>query len=419
MGQLIVPRPTTSALAGWMERITDALHAHGEVGLVTATVLSTKEKSNDRWADYEAMVHEAAAFVQHFVSKRLRQSDLLLEPILSGNTHVLVISPPRDGRALTQDDVDRVAKRLQDEIRVHLDVQLRPETLDRYGLFVGQSILTDRPDADAEALIYHGIEEAQARAGTRRRAAHRENAAALHELLDQQDVSVVYQPLIDTIDKRVLGYEALTRTSHERFQSPETLFRTAADEGSLWALERICRNCALQNLPALESDQKLFLNVEPETFHDPELQSESFLEAIQQAGLQPSRVVFELTERAAVRDFVAMRRILARLRGLGFPLALDDVGSGYAGLQTIAEIQPDYLKIDMAIVRNLHRHAVRRELIRAICDFSQRTSTTLIAEGVETLDELETLVANGVRCVQGFLVARPSSSPDTPDWDRF
>ena len=116
----------------------------------------------------------------------------------------------------------------------------------------------------------------------------------LHELLDQQDVSVVYQPLIDTIDKRVLGYEALTRTSHERFQSPETLFRTAADEGSLWALERICRNCALQNLPALESDQKLFLNVEPETFHDPELQSESFLEAIQQAGLQPSRVVFEL-----------------------------------------------------------------------------------------------------------------------------
>ncbi len=227
---------------------------------------------------------------------------------------------------------------------------------------------------------------------------------------------MVYQPLVNMVERRVIGYEALTRLPGGQFQSPDVVFKIAAEQGVLWNLERLCRQRALETLPPLTAEQRLFINVEPDSFYDPWLRSQEFLDQLQDVGLAPSRVVLELTERAAVKDYVAMRKLLREVRNLGYPLALDDVGSGYAGLQTIAEIRPDYLKMDMALIRNLHLDPIRRELIRTVRTFADSTGTILIAEGVETLAELETLAGTGVRCAQGYLFARPDSPPGLPDW---
>jgi EAL domain-containing protein (putative c-di-GMP-specific phosphodiesterase class I) len=117
-----------------------------------------------------------------------------------------------------------------------------------------------------------------------------------------------------------------------------------------------------------------------------------------------------------VRDFPSFRRMLDKYRALGFRLAMDDVGSGYAGLQAIAEIGPDFLKVDMALVRDLHRHPIKRELINTIRRFTDKTGSTLVAEGVECTEELESLAEVGVRCAQGYLFARPDVQPKAPDW---
>jgi EAL domain-containing protein (putative c-di-GMP-specific phosphodiesterase class I) len=96
---------------------------------------------------------------------------------------------------------------------------------------------------------------------------------------------------------------------------------------------------------------------------------------------------------------------------------MDDVGSGYAGLQAIAEISPDYIKMDMSLVRDIHRHNIKRELVTTIRRFSDSTGITLVAEGVETAEELNSLVEAGVRCAQGYLFCKPSRIPVEPDWD--
>jgi EAL domain-containing protein (putative c-di-GMP-specific phosphodiesterase class I) len=156
--------------------------------------------------------------------------------------------------------------------------------------------------------------------------------------------------------------------------------------------------------------------VEPDSIHDPHLSGGEFVDLLAEAGLSPQQVVLELTEHSAVRDFVAFRRTLERFRALGFRLAMDDVGSGYSGLQAIAEIAPDFIKVDMHLVRGVHESTIKRELIDTIRRFTDSTGITLVAEGVESTEELEALVKVGVRCAQGYLFARPGAPPGVPDW---
>ena len=399
-----------------LDRIRQVLVEREQLGLLTVTVLGAQTGAADHWSDYERVLDEISSFLAYFSKNHLRSSDLLLEPVVSGNTYVLLIGPPREAREMDLKDVHLVRERVVRELRHHLAQHLEPEQIERYGAYVGSARIRHAPDADVERIVYRGIEEAQAEAMGQNRLDARRQAADLTDLLRSQDVSMVYQPLVDLAERRVIGYEALTRLPGGQFRSPDLVFKVASDMGVLWNLERLCRKRALETLPQLSDEQRLFLNVEPDSFYDPWLRSSEFLEELADSGLEPSRVVLELTERAAVKDYVSMRKVLREVRKLGYPLALDDVGSGYAGLQTIAEIRPDYLKMDMALIRNLHLDPIRRELIRTIGAFADSTGITLIAEGVETVAELETLAGTGVRCAQGYLFARPDSPPDAPDW---
>jgi len=398
-----------------LDRIQHALVERGQLGLLTVTVLGVHE-GTDHWSDYERVLNEISTFLAYFSKNRLRHSDLLLEPVVTGNTYVLLIGPPREARTMDLKDVHLVRERLIRELRHHLAQHLDPEQIERYGTYVGSARIRHAPDVDIERVVYRGIEEAQAEALSQRSAVANHQATGLRELLTSREVRMVYQPLVDMAERRVMGYEALTRMPGGQFRSPDLVFKVASDLGVLWNLERLCRQRALETLPPLSNEQRLFINVEPDSFYDPWLRSPEFLNELANAGLEPSRVVLELTERAAVKDYVAMRKVLREVRKLGYPLALDDVGSGYAGLQTIAEIRPDYLKMDMALIRNLHLDPIRRELIRTVRSFADSTGTTLVAEGVETAAELETLAGTGVRCVQGYLFARPDSPPEIPDW---
>ncbi|NIM00087.1 MAG: EAL domain-containing protein [Acidobacteria bacterium] len=406
----------TQELSGVLDVLQRELIDRGQLGLLTVTVLSARAESTERWADYERVLDEISTFLVDFSKNRLRRSDVMLEPVLSGNTYVLLLGPPRDARVMDLKDVRLVRGRVVRELRHHLAQHLDPNLIERYGTYVGSSRIRHAPDADIERIVYRGIEEAQAEAMSQSRIDQRNQVANLTEILESQAITMVYQPLVDLTDRRVIGYEALTRLPGGQFQSPDIVFKVATDLGVLWSLERLCRKRALENLPPLDDGQRLFVNLEPDSFFDPWLRSPGFVEELADAGLEPTRVVLELTERAAVKDYVAMRKVLGEVRRLGYPLALDDVGSGYAGLQTIAEIRPDYLKMDMALIRNLHLDPIRRELVRTVGAFADNTGTTLVAEGVETVAELETLAGTGVRCAQGFLFARPNNPPEVPEW---
>jgi EAL domain-containing protein (putative c-di-GMP-specific phosphodiesterase class I) len=412
-----VKLPELPSLVVLLDQIQQRLVRCGELGLLSITALQREPSSRpDCWEDYEATLREISLFLTRFTGSRMRRSDSMLDPIVAGNTFVVLIGPPRDDRSLNLTDVAPVRHRLSRRLKGHLRRRLTQAAFERYGVYVGGAMMRFDPSVDCRRIIYHCLEEAFADAlGRRKKETHRQ-AVQLQHILRGGEVAMVYQPLVDMIERRVIGFEALTRLPNGQFATPELLFKVAHEQRALWAVERLCRTRALERLPSLDGSQRLFLNTEPDSFHDPQLRQPSFLKMLEGRGLEPQRVVLELTEHTAVTDFAAMRRALEDVRAIGYRLAMDDVGSGYAGLQTIAEIRPDYLKVDMSLVRNLHLDPIKRELIETIRRFSDSTGITLVAEGVESPEELASLASVGVRCAQGYLFARPDSPPNLPDW---
>jgi EAL domain-containing protein (putative c-di-GMP-specific phosphodiesterase class I) len=390
------------------------------LGLLSITVLRRDPgELRDYWEEYEATLGEISRFLTRYAHERMRRTDMLLDPVVAGNTFVVLFGPPREGRSLDLTDIAPLRHRLTRRLKARLRRSLSLAAQARYGVYVGGARMFHDPDVDPRRIIYRCLEEGLADALGRRKREARRHAAQLQRVLHDGQLRTVYQPLVDTIDRRVIGFEALTRLPFAQFANPELLFKVAQEHRALWAVERLCRRRALEQLPALERSQLLFLNTEPDSFHDPELRRQGFLQQLARRNLEPGQVVLEITEHAAVKDFAAMRRALEQVRAVGYRLAMDDVGSGYAGLQAIAEIRPDYLKVDMSLVRNLHRDPIKRELIETIRRFGDSTGITLVAEGVESPEEAASLAAAGVRCAQGYLYARPDSPPSPPDWPDF
>jgi EAL domain-containing protein (putative c-di-GMP-specific phosphodiesterase class I) len=411
------PMPALPSLAVILSQIQNYLTSEGQLGLLSVTVLGREgEHGSDRWVHYEAILQEISVFLRRFAGRRMRSSDILLDPIVAGNTFVVMLGPPREERKLNRTDVVRVRHRLLRGLKRHLRSSLPQPAVERYGVYVGGALVRHDPTVEASRIIYHGLEQAFADALGQRKREVRRQTLHLQRILRGEQISTVYQPLVNVFERRVIGFEALTRMPNRQFPTPELLFKIAYENGALWAVERLCRKRAVESVPKIGSDQRLFLNIEPDSFGDPELLGDEFLQQLERAGLEPSRVVLEWTEHAAVKDFTVMRRTLEAVRSVGFRLAMDDVGSGYSGLQTIAEIRPDYLKVDMSLVRDLHRDPIKRELIETIRRFSDSTGITLVAEGVESQEELESLASVGVRCAQGYLFAKPDSPPRKPDW---
>lgn len=408
---------TLPGIDGLTDRIRATLSDKGQLGLLSVSVLQVQRTDpSATWHAYEATYREIAAFLRTFIQENMRPEDGLYGPTANRNGFVILVDRPRQERKLDGNDVAHVRLRLRSALREHLERKLGDRVRETFGCYVGGALMRKRAEVPVERIVYRCIEEAFADALRERQREERRDILNLQRILDGGQVHTVYQPVVDLAQRQVLGFEALSRVPLRRFATPDAMFKAAHGSDSLWKLERLCRGRALDGLPAMSDDQVLFLNLEPASIQDPELREGSFVERLADVGLSPDRVVLEITEHTAVEDFGATRLLLQELRRTGYRLAMDDVGSGYAGLQAIAEITPDYIKVDMSLVRNIHAHPIKRELISTIRRFSDATGITLVAEGVESTEELASLREVGVRCAQGFLFARPAVEPDAPDW---
>ena len=234
-------------------------------------------------------------------------------------------------------------------------------------------------------------------------------------LIDEQRLATVYQPIVDLDSGLAMGWEALTRgPANTIFHRPDSLFDLAEEFGAVFSLEKACRELAIQRVSELAPQQKLFLNIHPRTLVDSSFCPGETKRLLQKYGLKPENVVLEITERQEVKDFTLFHRTLQHYRGQGFHVAVDDVGAGYSGLWSIAEIKPDFLKIDMSLVRGINENSVKRALMETLVAFADKTGSKIIAEGIETASELETLVSMGVHYGQGYYLGRPAFPKQPP-----
>ena len=231
-------------------------------------------------------------------------------------------------------------------------------------------------------------------------------------LMQKRQLTPVFQPIVTLNTGRILGYEALIRgPGGSSLESPAQLFATAQAGGRLAALESACREVSCERFVALDLPGKLFLNLLPMSFTDRKCREGITREILAQVGLDPERVVFELTEGQPVDQFYRLRVASEHFRQQGFALALDDLGAGYSGLRVWSELHPEYVKIDRHFITDIDADPVKREFVRAMLEIAHRLGNCVIAEGVEQEAELKTLANLGVDCVQGFYLARPQADP--------
>ena len=219
------------------------------------------------------------------------------------------------------------------------------------------------------------------------------------ELLCEPGVVEAYvQPVVRPADELIVGYEALARMPLDPVRSPDWWLARADEVGLRPSLEIACLAAAV-DLGNPPDNRMLFVNLSPSLLAEPA--------ALRLLDRLPERLVVELTEQEAVEDYDTLRRDLAPWLARGVRITIDDAGAGYSSLRHVIELTPDFLKLDRELVRDLDRDRNRRALVSAMSAFAAEVGTSVIAEGVETPEELEVLRDAEVDLVQGYLLARP------------
>jgi EAL domain-containing protein (putative c-di-GMP-specific phosphodiesterase class I) len=217
-------------------------------------------------------------------------------------------------------------------------------------------------------------------------------------------VYMVYQPIVSWSRREAFGYEALVRSSETAMPHPGALFDAAEQLGRLHDLGRQIRTKCVEPLARLRPDQSLFVNL-----HTEDLLDETLFDPETQLARNSHQIILEITERAKLESVGQVRERIARLRELGFRIAIDDIGAGYSGLNSFAMIQPDVVKLDITLVRGVDADPVKRKLVRVLADLCHDLGILVVAEGVETSAERDTLVELRCDLLQGYLFARPGA----------
>ena len=224
----------------------------------------------------------------------------------------------------------------------------------------------------------------------------------LDALIENKAIDFVFQPLLSFHEKRIVAYEALCRPQGNLIRQPKILFDVAVHAGAVWKLSRLIRERVATYVESMPANTLLFMNLHPADLDDPQL-----LEGECHFKQCYNRMVFEITERASIPDFGRSRANIRKLKQMGYRFAVDDLGAGYASLNSIALLEPDFIKIDMMLVRGIRANSLQARLVRRIVDFANDANIKVIAEGIETIEEQQTLVELGCHWIQGYYIGRP------------
>jgi EAL domain-containing protein (putative c-di-GMP-specific phosphodiesterase class I) len=226
-----------------------------------------------------------------------------------------------------------------------------------------------------------------------------------------QHLWMAFQPIVSFGAKRVHAYEALVRTDEPTLARPDHFIGAAEQLGRVQELGRKIRATVAQAIPEAPEEALIFVNLHASDLADDELYSAS-------SPLAPfaGRVVFEITERASLERFRDIQDRVTSLRAYGYRIAVDDLGAGYAALSSLANLQPEVVKLDMSLVRDVDRQPIKRRLVASLQTLGEPLGITVIAEGVETTAECDTLLSVGCDLFQGYLFAKPGRGFPSVRW---
>ncbi len=395
------------------ERLPDLereLAERGSLGVLVldASVFSTIEDEYGTPA-YEEVRQRAFKILEESRGKDFRQGDILCLDRPRGLRFLFLLDRKRRRSvALSVGDLRTTRGRLVASLVPNLSRAGFPYIKAAPRIDVGHGLAVHNPLLHTERVIERAVEEAASQAAHLRRAEELLVLERLQDILLRDRVVTAYQPILRMQEGTIMGFEALSRGPRgSGLESADVLFGAAAANRLLVELDRLCRKRALLSSARVPSNAKIFVNTLPATMRDPQFRGKALIDFLDRAQVAPDRIVIEITEHLVIENYNIFRDTMAYFTDLGMSFAVDDVGAGYSGLESIAKLKPSYLKIDTALVRDVHVSPVNRSMVKALIALGHGIGAKVIAEGIHNEEETQVLRAMGVDFGQGYHLARP------------
>lgn len=367
---------------------------------------------------YNDILTQVKNIILDMQGKEMRHNDIVATVTPESDEFLIFLDKKREDRTFYPTDLESLCERVTDRLNDSVFPITFPYLRSRPRISVGYAVVLHNPLIKGERLINKLVDDAKLMSNYQEYKRLMHNKEKIQELIIKETIETVFQPIISFEDNKIIGYEALSRGPQgTEYENPYLLFDAAAEADILFELDRLCRKKALLNAKSISPMYRLFINCLPSAVHDPEFKDAYLKSFLNEVKIKPVNIVLEITEREAIENYDLFKEAVSYYSGLGFAIAVDDTGTGYSGLETLFELKPDFIKIDISIVRAIDKNIVKQELARALIAIAKELNSTVIAEGVETEDELNTLKKIGIPLGQGFLFARPG--PAFPDTKQF
>ena len=345
------------------------------------------------------------------LQERFQEGEALARDERDGDRFFLFLSMREHARerGFEVGELRLLADRIEEFLGPRVARLTKPYTRERPVVSVGYGLVLYNPTESSERQILRLIEDAVATGVMRARAQERQEREALIEIIYNypQNIWTAFQPIVEIESEQVVAHEGLSRGPRGgELQAPTALFGVAARHGLTEELERACRRKAFADWEVFGGSGRLFVNTVPATVRDASFLGRGVIDYLGRS-ISPRFVTLEITERQVIENLALYREAMHAFLELGFTFAMDDLGAGYSGLETVANLGAGYLKIDMGLVRGVHQKRASQQIIKAILDMGVGVGATVIAEGIQTREEAQALIDLGIRYGQGYLFARP------------
>ena len=302
------------------------------------------------------------ALVAESCSQDFAAGDVIVGGSSSPDEVVIFFFRPRSNDRFYREKLPELAGRLGERIVSDGQKIVYPYDHDAPYLPIGHATVFHNPGLGTDRQVLEGFEHARCDASLNEAIAKRERHKMFQDLVLAEDVAILYEPIVNLTTKEILGHEALVRGPWKsELHSPGRLFELAEETGLVFELDCLCRRTALRGAQGLEAGRKLFLNCLPTAIHDPAFRGEVLRKTLQDLCLRPEDLVFEISERESIDNFSIFREARDHYKELGFQIALDDTGVAYGSLEAIMELAPDFIKVDLSLIRGIDTDPPRQE----------------------------------------------------------
>lgn len=392
-----------------LPRLAEQFAEDGALGLVLINTSGLAQIERQYGgAAHQRSLHTLSGMIHELVAEQMAVSDVVVTGELGHDEIAVLLFRSPDEVDFYKRELDGVRRRLSEGLASRGHRAGYPYKRRLPPFHVGTGSALRNPTIRPELQIRHALEEAREHVHLVSRLDSRRRRQELFELVIEGQIRSVYEPIVEVKSRTVFAYEALARGPvGTELHSPATLFARASEEDLMFQLDCLCRQSGLDGARDLPGGTKLFLNVRPTTIHDPNFRADALERTLERVNLTPADVVFEISEQESIANFAIFREVRDYYGKLGFQIALDDTGAGYASLEAVMELAPEFIKVDRAFCAGIDEDPGRQEILRALQSLAERIGSRIIGEGLDTLEELETLGQLGIAFGQGWLFGKP------------